>query len=478
MSVQRYECPRCQSVFVPAEAVSEGAFARCPSCGGVAVPASKPPGPSRERLLHNEGDGSSITGASDPPERSAPDFTAPPPAPPPATMWPQDATMPTSSGLFAALLSGSPDLELSGPALSAPPPSTPPPAATEEAPPESAPEAPGGGLFASLISGTPDLVPSAAPRAKVGGGAAELGIHDEERSGDDPDRTTTYGTGDEATHAATSELTLPPNSQEFLLPPVTGTAELISTYHGEPTMDGELPRPPPSAAPTGEAPAPEESPYLDKETFNDDEFASLLGGSFNTAPVPEETVRAPVVDGWVVNAPGKPPPLKKPVEAPAPPPAKPKTDNAASLLAGLAPIPSVASLGPAPKLGSGITPLRVAAVLVSALLLGTLSGVGLAPPPPTPASTGPEGARVRLAEARRLLASGQDKEAVQVLHAALALDDKLAEAMRDLGVAYARQEKYEEAARAYEAYLEMSPKAPDAIEMRTSIERYKKGGPR
>lgn len=488
MNVVRYECPACQSVFVPADEITAGAYARCPTCGALSVPVSAgaertpfpmPPletvdedatgpevplpsmnGPFSGRGAADEETALEIplTGgqveADESPTRAIPTplfaslledsvATGQHPAPelemPPSTDANQLAEQ---GGLFGSLLMG--DMQpppVTGveqaPAYQPPPTFEPPPAYE---PPTSMP---------SAMSALPEGFVMAPPPVGTG------------------EVTTPKGGMD---HGAAPALPMPFD--------VANTAMVMGEVSG-----GGLPGPPPPPMSNPAMSAPPgtgSGTYLDRETFSDDEFEALVGGSFSPGGGPRQTRESSGPDGWVATNPPQPPPLRRgrgdlpPLPAPPLPRANMEPPaNPSALLATLPPIPTVASLGPRPRLMNGVTPLRVGLLLSAALVLGLAAGVAVAPPPAVPPTSGPEGALFKLAQARRLMSQNQNTEAVAMLQAALVMDGSLADAQRDMGVAYARQEKWEEAARAYEAYLQMSPRAPDGPEVDAAIQKYR-----
>lgn len=254
-----------------------------------------------------------------------------------------------------------------------------------------------------------------------------------------------------------------------------------------------VPAPPPPAAP-----APGER-TLERSELNDDEFASMLthalgggggdtqsalqspGEGFVVVPkgvppplrsLPVPSAPPPLTRPSLVAVPAVAPPLPLAIAAPPPPP-RPKVDkDPAKLLQGLAPIPPVSSLGAMPRLGDGVSAIKVLGLAVLALALGAGAGLALAPEPPKAPTSGPAAATARLAEARRLLSLGQDTAAMGVLETAITLDPRLGDAQRDLGVVYARQERFEDAARAYQAYLDLVPNAPDRGTVEATVKKF------
>lgn len=543
MALVRYACPSCKSSFTPAEAPSQGSYARCPNCGGLALPSDARDEEAQAAPAPHDDD------ESTPPEQELPPPPKPfasllpagtPPSPPPqddAAGEDDSGDAPTvahaqqasqeddaagedqaaasaggdhheetdgngasaghaggdvpapvaEGGLFAGLVGqtaaapskahtpappnfgalmpeGSMQVpEQSSPSLSAEMPEDPDATSTFTLPA-------GGGLFSSLLAAAPDLELSGryAPIRDPSPPPASPPV----RARPDPD--------------STGEEQLPPKpgkdkSGEW---EVANTGMMAGLTEAEAAASSSPPSSPAAAAAAAAAraaraavppPTGDKSLYAakDKETFSDAEFEKMVGAGFSLA---ESEAASPAAStnpsNWEVSSPGAPPPLRK-HDGPPPPPPKKAPPSIGTQLAALAPIPRVASLGPAPTLLDGVTPARVGLGVAAALLLGFLVGVARAPAPDPLPTTGTAGANVRLAEARKLLSRNQNAEAVGVLTAALTLDAKLAEAHRDLGVAYARQEKWEEAAQAYENYLELVPKAPDAAELGVTLKRYR-----
>ena len=71
------------------------------------------------------------------------------------------------------------------------------------------------------------------------------------------------------------------------------------------------------------------------------------------------------------------------------------------------------------------------------------------------------------------LEQGQTDEALQSFRAALDSEPAMAVAFRGLGMAYSMQGKNAEALQAYEKYLKLAPRAPDAGDIRTSIKELR-----
>ncbi len=399
------------------------------------------------------------------------DVPLPAPAPPPPS--PPEVTAP--GGVFSSLLLGGGTSE----------PQPPPPPPPADAAPAAAPS--GGGLFTSLLMSASDL--------DLSGKRAPI----MDPPGSDPPMQKTVPMGVTAelglppltiaqSAITTAEITLPPpetsqgqdtpapvSSLPAAAPSTSGSWDIANTGMLLGPADPLAPMSPPPPGLTG-LNIPTTGVILDQATFSDRDFEAMLGGSFSPQAA-EPSGEHSLPDQWVVSNPPSPPPLRRARQDQSvpPPPPKKAAANPTQMLAGLAPIPSVASLGAAPRLLDGVGMGRVVGLVLAGLLLGGLAGAALAPAPPRPPTAGPEGALHKLSEARRLMAQGKDSEAAALLVAALALDKNQAEAQRDLGVALARQERYEEAARAYELYLEMAPRAPDAFAVEGFIKQYRAG---
>lgn len=87
--------------------------------------------------------------------------------------------------------------------------------------------------------------------------------------------------------------------------------------------------------------------------------------------------------------------------------------------------------------------------------------------------SGPAKARKLLGEANKLLAAGDDDEAIALLKRAAIDDPTLAAVQRSLGAAYARQKREAEAAKAYEYYVRMAPSADDAAQIREILAKHR-----
>ncbi|HEY6910826.1 MAG TPA: tetratricopeptide repeat-containing protein kinase family protein [Myxococcales bacterium] len=78
-----------------------------------------------------------------------------------------------------------------------------------------------------------------------------------------------------------------------------------------------------------------------------------------------------------------------------------------------------------------------------------------------------------LRHAETALEQGQTDEAVESFRSALESEPAMAAAFRGLGTAYSMQGKNAEALQAYEKYLKLAPKAPDAGDIRTTVKQLR-----
>lgn len=80
-----------------------------------------------------------------------------------------------------------------------------------------------------------------------------------------------------------------------------------------------------------------------------------------------------------------------------------------------------------------------------------------------------------LGQANKLLAEGDNEEAIEILKRAAIDDPSLVAVQRSLGSAYARIKHEDDAAKAYEYYVRMSPNAPDAEKVRSILRKHRGG---
>jgi regulator of sirC expression with transglutaminase-like and TPR domain len=106
------------------------------------------------------------------------------------------------------------------------------------------------------------------------------------------------------------------------------------------------------------------------------------------------------------------------------------------------------------------------------------------PPPAPPIDDQAAQEREAKAQARELFRRGTKEllsspvRAVDIFRRALELDPSLADAHKNLGIAYSALENSAAAIRHYQRYLRMRPNAPDAEEVRQQLaEITRSGGP-
>lgn len=126
---------------------------------------------------------------------------------------------------------------------------------------------------------------------------------------------------------------------------------------------------------------------------------------------------------------------------------------------------------------SSSIPNKTAAIAAAAALVIGI-GLGALFAPSDPAEQTPQGrAQKMLATGNRAYQTGQYDAAIDAYQQALQLDNTLHVALRAKGAALARKNKAEDAADAYQAYLENNSSATDATELRNMLKRYQNGNP-
>lgn len=125
-----------------------------------------------------------------------------------------------------------------------------------------------------------------------------------------------------------------------------------------------------------------------------------------------------------------------------------------------------------PKLFSGFTFARVAAVVLVAVLLGLGTGVLIAPKPEPKPVTPRSRAEQQFSDGNRYYAEGRFDDAFGSYRGAISVDRTFAPAHRAKAAALAKLQRGEEAAGAYRTYLDISPSAVDAEQVREVLRRY------
>ncbi len=121
---------------------------------------------------------------------------------------------------------------------------------------------------------------------------------------------------------------------------------------------------------------------------------------------------------------------------------------------------------------AGFTLARVAALALVAILLGLGGGIVIAPSPAPKPTTPRTRAEQQFSQGNQFYAEGRFDDALGSYRGAIALDRTFAPAHRAKAAALAKQQRGEEAASAYRAYLETSPGAVDAQQVREVLRRY------
>lgn len=134
--------------------------------------------------------------------------------------------------------------------------------------------------------------------------------------------------------------------------------------------------------------------------------------------------------------------------------------------------PRPAAVPDEPGVFSGFTAMRVAALLVFAMLAGLGAGV-LAAPKEKPKPTTPRTrAEQQFSQGNKFYAEGRFDDALGSYRGSIAMDRTFAPAYRAKAAALAKQRRGDEAASAYRTYLEMSPGVVDAEQVREVLQRY------
>lgn len=136
------------------------------------------------------------------------------------------------------------------------------------------------------------------------------------------------------------------------------------------------------------------------------------------------------------------------------------------------PKPRAAEVPEEPGTFAGFTVMRIAALLFVAVLVGLGTGVAVAPTPEPKPTTPRTRAEQQFSEGNRFYSEGRFDDALGSYRGAIAMDRTFAPAHRAKAAALAKQKRGDEAASAYRAYLEMSPGAVDAAQVREVLQRY------
>ncbi len=497
MAASRFECPRCQTVFV--KDIGDAAFVECPSCGALALPA----GDATEGML-----GRAVSGSHpNPVALSTPSMPSEPSAP--AVSDPGQAS---AAGIFSALLEDSAQrIEL-------------PPAALS--PSIDSPTAPTGYELPRTAEPRPE--PGAAAPAATDAG---LDVDWNKDLGDFEFPALPHRAAGPGTDGPTSPFSTPvppmqqlPREARDALARVTATGsgegEAVQSGEGDPT-----------------APGGKEAPWsaLSDEAFGDLERAfddlalkppARKGGGLS--PDEQRMLRgAPPVRGK-----GKPPPMRKRsgdevsgrMSAPPPPRkggtsgrqrpthfelsdetrraaflplttegrTRPHLDHGPALSAEPAESVAVGSRAtassspeetdlvrerkeraprPVPSMWKGLSAPVIIGLILLAITGGGAVGAFVVAPQPKPPSTPRARAELKLANGNHFYEQGRFDDALGEFRAALTIDPTYSIAHRAKGTALAKLQRFDEAQTAYSEYLRLEPGALDATDVKAAIDR-------
>ncbi len=125
-----------------------------------------------------------------------------------------------------------------------------------------------------------------------------------------------------------------------------------------------------------------------------------------------------------------------------------------------------------PSLWAGITPLRVGAVLFFACVLGTVLGGLIAPGKTDRPITKRVRAEDQFAQGNKAYEAGKLDDALGYFRGAIARDNTFGLGHRAMGTVLAKQNRGEDAAKAYRTYLELTPGAVDYGQVIDIIKRF------
>ena len=521
MAASRFECPRCQTVFV--KDIGDAAFVECPSCGALALPASD----ATEGDLRRAVSGSHPQPIHDLPtqlERSQP--SAPSVSDPGAA--------PAGQGIFSALL------EDSGQRIEIPP--------AALSPSLDSPTAPAGYELPRTLerSAERNAEPNAEPTTDPGRAAsaaspanADLNV-DWNKDLGDFDFPALPQRADSNSDGPTSPFSTPvPPMQQLPREALDALARLTrrdSSGEGAAVSSGEG-----AAVSSGEGdPTLDKKPDAPWSALSDEAFGDLERAFDDLALKPP--VRRPGLSkdderllrgGAPARSGGKPPPMRKKapegevtgkVAPPMPgskkggksgrarpthfelsdearraafvplvvPSSRAKLDHGPALdsdggEAPLAESRATASSSaeetdlvrerkerpprPVPSAWKGLSAPIVIGLMLLALAGGGALGAFVIAPQPKPASTPRARAELKLANGNRFYDQGRFDDALGEFRAALTIDPTYSVAHRAKGTALAKLQRFDEAQVSYTEYLRLEPGALDATDVKAAIDR-------
>lgn len=502
MAASRFECPRCQTVFV--KDIGDAAFVECPSCGALALPA----GDATEGDLRRAVSGSHpqpVPTVSEPSQPSMPPVSDP-------------GSAPATPGIFSALL------EDSGQRIEIPPASL--------AQSLDSPTAPGG--YDLPRTAEPASDPAGAPAARAPGNV-DLDVDWGKDLGDFdfpslPHRTAAPSDG------PTSPFSTPvPPMQQLPREALDALAKLTSRENSDegeaeasgeddPTLDKK--KSAPWTALSDEAFGDLEKAFDDlalkpparKGGLSADEQRLLRGGPPPRGGSRPPPMRKKSADGEATGRTSAPPvPGRKGGKSGRPRPThfelseetrraaflplvaesrtKPRIELGPELpVEGQEPAESAAAgsravassspeetdlvrerkeraARPVPSAWKGLSaPVMIGLVLL-ALAGGGALGAFVIAPQPKAVATPRARAELKLANGNRFYDQGRFDDALGEFRAALTIDPTYSIALRAKGTALAKLQRFDEAQVAYTEYLRLEPGALDAADVKAAIDR-------
>lgn len=505
MAASRFECPRCQTVFV--KDIGDAAFVECPSCGALALPAGDA----------TEGDlGRAVSGSHPKPVHDLPtQIEHSQPSVPPVS---DPGAAPAGQGIFSGLL------EDSGQRIEIPP--------AALSPSLDSPTAPSGYEL-------PRTAEPAADPGAAGPTNADLNVDWNKDLGDFDFPSLPHRTGSNSDGPTSPFSTPVPPMQQLPREALDALAKLTSrdsSGEGAAVSSGEG-----AAVSSSEGdPTIDKKPEAPWSALSDEAFGDLERAFDDLALKPP--VRRPGLSkdderllrgGAAARSGGKPPPMRKKapegevtgkVAPPMPagkkggksgrprpthfelsdearraafvplvvPSSRPKLDQGPAIAsdegdAPLAESRATASSSaeetdlvrerkerpprPVPSAWKGLSAPIVIGLMLLALAGGGALGAFVIAPQPKPASTPRARAELKLANGNRFYDQGRFDDALGEFRAALTIDPTYSVAHRAKGTALAKLQRFDEAQVAYTEYLRLEPGALDATDVKAAIDR-------
>lgn len=459
MTAARFECPRCQTVFVK-DTTGEAAFVECPSCGALALPTGDATdGDHLARAMSGtHGTLGLVTQADQPPLNSDPGMSEP------------GAVPSTGPGIFSGLLVRDPsgpsapapgpvlsdpsldfdftkdlDLELPTDPARAAPSARPPRPARAEAPPARTAT---GGVHAlpaealASLAGTDD---------EVTGGKAPWGGFSDEAFGD--------------LEKAFDEMALRPQPRARGKGGLSPDEAAFLRGSGSDTDPGGEPREPGPGARRAAPPLRPPPRRTTKPARARPSHLTLSDEAKRLAFLPARTEAPPRRRSEDFDAAQPEPALERRLEAVRTVGPSPETTELVR--------EKRAPRAPVPSPFAGLTFVRVAAVVLFATVLGAAGGFVLTPAP-APANTPRARAELKLADGNKFYDEGRYDDALGKFREAANTDGTFAPAHRAKGAALAKLQRFDEAAESYARYLDLEPSALDAADAKEAIKRREK----